>query len=164
MTGGTSSTATPSLTPTPESPTYNQTIRKQQVKKLIAVAPDDQRLKRPPETVLGEGEKFLRPLNEGSVTPESTQTLVQFVENVYFPHAEQQKRASTVNTDRNRWDKHLRPRCSNMRLREFRTATGERLLQEIARQNDLSKATLKQLKSLLSAIFNMPSARASSTV
>jgi len=51
-----------------------------------------------------------------------------------------------------------------MRLREFRTVTGERLLQEIARQNDLSKATLKQLKSLLSAIFNMPSARASSTV
>jgi len=72
---------------------------------------------------------------------------------VYFPHAEQQKRASTVNTDRNRWDKHLQPRCSNVRLREFRTVTGERLLQEIARQNDLSKATLKQLKSLLSAIF-----------
>jgi integrase len=137
----------------PESKTFNQTIRKQQVKKLTPVAPEDQRLKRPPETVLAEGEKFLRPINEGTVTPESTQTLVQFVENVYFPYAEQQKRASTVNTDRNRWDKHLRPRCSNMRLREFRTVTGERLLQEIARQNDLSKATLKQLKSLLSAIF-----------
>jgi len=137
----------------PKSPTFNPTIRKQQVKKLTPVAPEDQRLKRPPESVLAEGEKFLRPLNEGSVTPESTQTLVQFVENVYFPHAEQQKRASTAKTDRNRWDTHLRPRCSKMRLRDFRTVTGEHLLQEIARQNDLSKATLKQFKSLLSAIF-----------
>jgi integrase len=137
----------------PQSPTHNQTIRKQQVKKLISVAPEDQRLKRPPESVMAEAEKFLRPLNEGTLTPESTQTLVQFVDDVYFPYAERQKRASTLNTDRNRWNTHLRPRCGKLRLREFRTVTGEHLLQEIARQNDLSKATLKQLKSLLSAIF-----------
>jgi integrase len=137
----------------PQSPTLNQIVRKQQVRKLVAVAPEDQRLKRPPEEVLAEAEKFLRPLNEGTITPESTQTLAQFVEGVYFPHAEHQKRASTLNTDRNRWNTHLRPRCAKMRLREFRTVTGEHLLQEIARQNDLSKATLKQLKSLLSAIF-----------
>jgi integrase len=137
----------------PQSPTFNQTIRKQLVKQLVTVAPEDRRLRRAPESVLDEGEKFLRPLNEGSVTPESTQTMVQFVEDVYFPYAERQKRASTLNTDRNRWNTHLRPRCGKMRLREFRTVTGEHLLQEIARQNDLSKATLKQLKSLLSAIF-----------
>jgi integrase len=119
----------------------------------VPVAREDQRLKRAPESVLVEGEKFLRPFNEGSVTPESTQTLVQFVENVYFPYAEHQKRASTLNTDRNRWKTHLRARCDKLRLREFRTVTGEHLLQEIARHNDLSKATLKQLKSLLSAIF-----------
>jgi integrase len=137
----------------PQSETFNQTIRKQQVKKLIAVAPEDQRLKRPPESVEKEAEKFLRPINDGSLTPESTQTLGQFVEEVYFPHAEQQKRASTLKTDRNRWETHLQPRVSSLRLREFRTVTGEKLLAEIARQNDLSKATLKQLKSLLSAIF-----------
>jgi len=61
--------------------------------------------------------------------------------------------ASTLKTDRNRWKTHLRPRCAEVRLREFRKVTGEHLLQEIARQNSLSKATLKQLKSLLSAIF-----------
>ena len=137
----------------PQSLTHNQTIRKQQVKKLISVAREDQRLKRPPENVLAEAERFLRPINDGTLTPESTQTLVQFVEDVYFPYAERQKRASTLNTDRNRWKTHLRPRCGKMRLREFRTVTGEHLLQEIARHNDLSKATLKQLKSLLSAIF-----------
>jgi integrase len=137
----------------PQSPTCNRTVRKQQVKKLVPVAPGDQRLKRPPESVEQEAERFLRPINDGTLTPESTQTLVQFVEEVYFPYAERQKRASTLNTDRNRWDTHLRPRCGKMRLREFRTVTGEHLLQEIARHNDLSRATLKQLKSLLSAIF-----------
>jgi integrase len=137
----------------PQSPTFNRTIRRQQVKKLVPVAPEDRRLKRPPESVLAEAEKFLRPLNEGTLTPESSQTLGQFVEEVYFPYAEGQKRASTLKTDYNRWNTHLRPRCGKMRLREFRTVTGEHLLQEIARQNELSKATLKQLKSLLSAIF-----------
>ena len=56
----------------PQSPTFNQTIRKQLVKQLVTVAPEDRRLRRAPESVLDEGEKFLRPLNEGSVTPEST--------------------------------------------------------------------------------------------
>lgn len=137
----------------PQSPTFNQTVRKQLVKKLMLVAREDQRLRRPPESVVAEGERFLRPFNEGTVTPESTQTLDQFVESVYFPHAERQKRASTIATDKNRWKTHLKPRCARIRLREFRTVTGEHLLQEIARHNDLTRATLKQLKSLLSAIF-----------
>jgi hypothetical protein len=102
------------------------------VRRLVTVAAEDQRLKRPPQSVERAAEEFLRPLNEGSVTPESTQNLVQFVENVYFPYAAQQKRASTLKTDRNRWKTHLRPRCAEVRLREFRTVTGEHLLQEIA--------------------------------
>jgi hypothetical protein len=40
-----------------------------------------------------------------------------------------------------------------MRLRDFRTLDGEQLLQTIARQTKLAKETLKQIKSLLSAVF-----------
>ena len=47
----------------------------------------------------------------------------------------------------------MKPRCGNTRLREFRTVTGEQLIADIARQNELSRATLKQFKSFLSAIF-----------
>src|SRR5215475_2243737 len=103
------------------SETFNQTVRTQVVQKLMPVAPEDQRLKRAPENVVAEGEKFLRPLNDGTLTPESTQTVVQFAEDVYFPHAEQQKRASTFKTDQNRWDTHLKPRLAGVRMREFRT-------------------------------------------
>jgi len=76
----------------PRSSTFNQTVRKQLLRRLVTVAAEDQRLKRPPQSVERAAEEFLRPLNEGSVTPESTQNLVQFVENVYFPYAAQQKR------------------------------------------------------------------------
>ncbi len=92
-------------------------------------------------------------MNDARVTAESAQTLSQFVEDVYFPHAATQKRASTVYTDRNRWETHLSPRVGDVRLREFRTVTGEHLIADIARNSDLSRATLKQYKSLLSAIF-----------
>jgi integrase len=75
------------------------------------------------------------------------------VEYVYFPYGETQKRASTLFTDKNRWKTHLKARCGQVRLREFRTVTGEHLIAGITRQSDLSRATLKQLKSFLSAVF-----------
>jgi len=49
----------------PQSPTFNQTVRKQIVKKLMPVAREDQRLRRPPDNVVAEGEKYLRPFNDG---------------------------------------------------------------------------------------------------
>ncbi len=130
-----------------------QLVRKQVARKIAPVEPEHMRLKRPPQSVQDIAESYLRPVNDSKFTPESTQTLTTFVEQVYFPYAKTQKRASTTVTDRSRWKIHLRPRCGNTRLREFRTVTGEQLIADIARQNELSRATLKQFKSFLSAIF-----------
>jgi integrase len=128
-------------------------VRKQVARKIAAVEPEHSRLKRAPQSVLDIADGYLRPVNDSKVTPESTQTLTTFVEQVYFPYAKTQKRASTTVTDRSRWKIHLKPRCGEIRLREFRTVTGEQLIADIARQNELSRATLKQFKSFLSAIF-----------
>ncbi len=128
-----------------------EVVRKQRCKKLCAVAPEHARLKNPPQSVLELAEELLSPLAKAN--PESTQTLSSFMEHIYFPWAETQKRASTMATDKNRWDNHLKPRCGLVRLREFRTVIGEQIIAEIARQNDVSRATLKQMKSLLSAVF-----------
>lgn len=128
-----------------------EVVRKQRCKKLCDVAREHAKLKNPPESVLELAEELISPL--ANVNPDSTQTLNSFVERVYFPWAETQKRASTMATDKNRWGNHLKPRCGSIRLREFRTVTGEQLVAEIARQNDVSRATLKQMKSLLSAVF-----------
>lgn len=130
-----------------------QPVRKQFAKRLSTVAPEHARLRKPPPSVLDLAEEKLRPVNEGQLTADSCQTLSEFATRVYFPHAATQKRASTVYTDQNRWKTHLLARCGDIRLRDFRTVTGENLMAEIARREDLSRATLKQYKSLLSAIF-----------
>lgn len=48
---------------------------------------------------------------------------------------------------------YLTPRCGDIRLREFRTCDGEKLLAHVARQRPLSRSTLKRIKSLLSGVF-----------
>jgi len=128
-------------------------VRTQVARTIAPVEPEHMRLKRPPQSVQEIAEGYLRPVNDSKFTPESTQTLTTFVKQVYFPYAKTQKRASTTVTDRSRWHTHLKPRCGNIRLPEFRTVTGEQLIADIARKNELSRATLKQFKSFLSAIF-----------
>jgi integrase len=87
-------------------------------------------------------------------TPEATQTLEQFVDAVYFPNLETQKRASTVKGYKARWTSQLKPLCGSLRLREVRTSDVQRLLADIARQNPtLCRSTLHHLRSLLSRIF-----------
>jgi integrase len=127
------------------------TVRKQIVRKLAPVAFSDRRLRNAPPEIEEIAEEFLQPINAGAVTPESTQTLTDFVEHVYFPTAK--KALSTLHTDKNRWATHLAQRAGAIRIRDFRTVDGERIIAEIARQNNLSRSTLKQCKSLLSAIF-----------
>lgn len=54
------------------------------------------------------------------------------------------------------WQHLLKPRCLKFMLRDFSTPDGQRLLDEVARQNpEMKKATLHKLKSILSAIFRL---------
>lgn len=131
-----------------------QLIRRQLAKRICEVAPEHSRLRRPPATVVAKAEELLRPVNDGTYTPESTVNLADFVERVYFPEISTVKRASTVSGYRNRWNSQLRPRCGKFKLREFETHDGTRLLAEIARANPtLLRTTLQHLRNLLSGIF-----------
>jgi integrase len=130
-----------------------QLVRKQLAKQLQPVAPEHRRLKRPPASVAKLAESFLAPLNNQSATSDSTRSLAGFVDAFYLPHVKEHMRVSTYNGYRSVWKYHLEPRCGQMRLRDFRTLDGEQLLQTIARQTKLAKETLKQIKSLLSAVF-----------
>lgn len=71
----------------------------------------------------------------------------------YLPHIKQTLRLSTHRTYENIWNFHLEARIGDVRLRDFTTYDGELLLQNVARQNDIAKATLKQIKAVISAIF-----------
>jgi integrase len=55
---------------------------------------------------------------------------------------------------RDAWEKHFKHRLANLRLRDFRTAHGQRLTSAIAKENPyLGHKTLLRLKSFLSGVF-----------
>jgi integrase len=133
---------------------YGELKRRQLAKQIEQIAPEHMRLKRPPPEIEDKAKTLLQPLNNRTYTPEATQTLGSFVENVYFPNLETQKRASTVKGYRARWASQLKPRCASYRLRDFRTSDAQRILGDVARENPLLlRSTLHHLRSLLSAIF-----------
>jgi hypothetical protein len=72
-----------------------QGIRKQMAKQLAPIAPEHARLKRPPDEIVKMGERFLRPLNDGTTSPESSQTLRAFAEEWFFPQKKSHVRQST---------------------------------------------------------------------
>lgn len=125
-------------------------IERVQVGRKVAPVCDDYRTKR---SVLPLVEEILRPLNNGHYTPESTMTVERFVETIYLPYVAEQKRPSTAYSYKNSWKVYLKVLCGPIRLREFHTSTGQRLLADIARQHDLSRNTLHRIKSLLGGMF-----------
>jgi integrase len=97
-------------------------------------------------------EKILHPINEGS-QPAESQTLQQFIEGAYLLHAKEQKRPSTHRGYVNLYNAQIKGRIGGMKLGTFRTVDGQRLLDKIASETDLSHSSLTHIKNLLSAIF-----------
>src|SRR2546421_6441018 len=81
-----------------------QITRRQLAKQIEPVSSQHKRCKRPPLEIQKMAEQLLQPLNNHTYTPEATQTLEQFVDRVYFPNAANQKRASTLQGYRTRWE------------------------------------------------------------
>jgi integrase len=97
-------------------------------------------------------EDILRPLNDGTSTAESTMSLNQFIEDLYLPYAEEQKRRSTYCGYKNLWLRYVKP-DGGLALRDFRTLDGQRVLRSIADREDLSRPTLGHIKHFLSGVF-----------
>src|SRR5215472_7034977 len=54
-----------------------------------------------------------------------------------------------------RWESQLKPRCADMRLRDFRVLSAQQVIDTIHRQNpEMKYSTLAHLRNLLSLIFD----------
>jgi len=103
----------------------------------------------------------LEPLGRASVDPLSVTTVRDFVDRVYLPYAERQKRPSTARGYRQIWEQYLEDRCKDAWLKNVKTLHVQAWLEEIARmprkQNKreytLSKTTLAHIKNFLSGAF-----------
>lgn len=81
-------------------------------------------------------------------------TVADFIDKVYFPqYVTENLRTCTLKRYKHVWERHVRGRVGTITLREFRTANGERMLADIARQGKLGKNSLRHIKAFLSGVF-----------
>lgn len=99
-------------------------------------------------------DEILTPLNSGLLNPQSTMTVIEFVEKVYLPeYVEKQLRAATKKQYGDVWANHLKTRMGKLTLRSFRTVHGEQMLAEIAAKAKLGRSSLRHCKAFLSGAF-----------
>jgi integrase len=99
--------------------------------------------------------KILEPVNGQRLQPESSMPLTDFIENNYLPSVKETIRASTYKDyKRDCYECHIKSRVQGLRLRDFRTVTGQKLIADIARANPvMGHKTLLRIKSFLSGAF-----------
>jgi integrase len=81
----------------------------------------------------------------------ATQRVGDFIEHVYFSNV--QKRPSTIHGYRHIFDKHLKDRLGDVRIFDFTTGMGQKLLRDIAKETTLSHTSLKHIKHFLTGVF-----------
>jgi integrase len=132
-------------------------VRKQTARQVCPVqAPYSslKAVKKHPEVI-----RLLGRLNDGKRSPESVVTLGDFMDTIYLPFVDEQKRPSTARGYRAMWRDHLTSRCGSSLLCDVRTVTVQSWLEQIAPEDQtkkgtrLSRESLKHLKSFLSGIF-----------
>jgi integrase len=99
--------------------------------------------------------EFMHRLNRIGFTPEAGVSITDFVEKTYFSAIEKRLAKSTVKGYKDAWKCHIRRRVVNMRVRDFRTVDGSRLMKAVENEHgkNLSHGTYKWIKVSMSAIF-----------
>lgn len=96
-------------------------------------------------------DEVLAPLNRKQLQPESSLKLSEFIEQTYFPAVVQHLRPSTLKGYKIIFNAHLKDREQlKLRLRDFRTVHGQRLMREIP---NVGHRSLLHIKSFLSGVF-----------
>ncbi|MGB7498041.1 MAG: tyrosine-type recombinase/integrase [Candidatus Acidiferrum sp.] len=101
-------------------------------------------------SVTSLADKILAPLNSGTLVPESSQRLIDFIDNHYLPEAKKVLRPSTYKGYKDIVEVHLRSRLGDVRVRDFRTVHGQRLMAQIP---NVGHRTLLRIRATLSAVF-----------
>ncbi len=110
--------------------------------------------KHPPADIRDAAAEHLATVNRCSIPAERITTIGQFVEGVYLPWVVEHKRPSTAKGYRDMWEDHLKPLCADVWMKNVRTFHVQGWLNSIA-EKELSRNSLKRIKSTLSAIFKV---------
>jgi integrase len=124
-------------------------VRVQHCEKLADVS-DRYRCKKDVKPLL---DAKLKPLNDGSSSPESTLSIADYGDKYFFPYVEREFKPSTTYGYRQYWRMYLKARVTKIALRDCRCVDVTNLLAAIHLDHKLGRATLKHCKALLSSIF-----------
>lgn len=111
--------------------------------------------KTPPAEILSEAARKMYTVNSCSIPVLQVIGLVEFVETVFLPAAEQRLKPSTYRNYKGDWERRIKPLVVRERkcLKDYRTFDVQARLDQVGQDGDLSKNSLKGIKVLLSAIF-----------
>lgn len=127
-----------------------KTVRRRKAKKLATYS----REYRTEDDVRALADVILAPINANIAKPESTDTVLSFLENVYLKHVREAKKPSTAKSYTDMFklvEPHLK--LSQIRLRDFDTADADKLLRDVAKEKARAHTANKNLKSFLSGAF-----------
>jgi integrase len=98
---------------------------------------------------------FMEKLRKIGFTPEAGVSIVDFVENTFFPACERRLSGGGTKCYRDSWKCHIRQHVIGLRLRDFRPVDVQNLLNKEEKTHDkkLSHGSYKLMKITLSAIF-----------
>jgi integrase len=119
------------------------------------LGPITTRGKRPPADIVAEAERHMSTINSGTIPADRIVTISDFAERVYLPWIEQHKRPSTHKGYKDVWEGHLKPLCGQDWLKNTRTYTVQGWLNEIGKTGELSRNSLRHIKSVIGGIFTL---------
>lgn len=123
-------------------------VKRRVLKRLGPIEHSD---RKPPEEIKLEAARILKPVNAGA-QPTSTQTLTSFVDDVYMPHVQANKKPSTYAAYRVAW-LLIEPHLDGQQLRGFRVKHIDALLQAVAGTKKRAHTTHRNVRNFLSGAF-----------
>src|ERR1700722_19886503 len=131
-----------------DAPRDGQPFRRRVARKLAPVS--DQY--RTVASVRPLAETYLSPGNAKRTRPESSQTVASFIEQIYLPYCREKHKPSTVAGYEYIFS-FVKPHLRDIRLWEFRTSNGDRVLKALADEKPRANTVLQNVKSFLSGAF-----------
>lgn len=96
--------------------------------------------------------KFLAPINARLARPQSSDTVKEYIENVYLPVCQTKLRPSTCSGYKDCF-RLLKDHLGDIRLCDFRTADADKVLRDATADKQRAHTTHRNLKSFLSGAF-----------
>ncbi|SPF32102.1 putative Phage integrase [Candidatus Sulfotelmatobacter kueseliae] len=111
--------------------------------------------KTPPAEIVKEAERHMATVNDCSIPVGQIVTLSDFVENTFLPNVARTLRKSSSDGYQRSWDLHLKPLVNRERtnMKDLQTFHVQSWLDQIAKDGQLSRASLKGIKSMISGAF-----------